>query len=57
MTDAEGLDYTPSGNQHNSTRHCSKSESSHKGKTSVFSAVRSFFNNHHATVEKPGAIL
>ncbi|XP_042089074.1 coiled-coil domain-containing protein 50 isoform X3 [Ovis aries] len=31
MTDAEGLDYTPSGNQHNSTRHYSKSESSHKG--------------------------
>ncbi|XP_055263867.1 coiled-coil domain-containing protein 50 isoform X1 [Moschus berezovskii] len=30
MTDAEGLDYTP-GNQHNSTRHCSKTESSHKG--------------------------
>ncbi|XP_032731541.1 coiled-coil domain-containing protein 50 isoform X2 [Lontra canadensis] len=31
MTDAEDLDYTHFTNQHNSTRHFSKSESSHKG--------------------------
>lgn len=31
MTEAEDLDYTHGTNQHNSTRHFSKSESSHKG--------------------------
>uniref|UniRef100_A0A8D0TBV4 Coiled-coil domain containing 50 n=1 Tax=Sus scrofa TaxID=9823 RepID=A0A8D0TBV4_PIG len=35
MTDAEDLDYTHFTNQHNSTRHFSKAESSHKGKKNI----------------------
>lgn len=36
MTDAEDLDYTHFTNQHNSTRHFSKSESTHKGKKNIY---------------------
>lgn len=43
MTDAEDLDYTHFTNQHNSTRHFPKSESSYKGKKNVYGKVEDLF--------------
>ncbi|XP_060054487.1 coiled-coil domain-containing protein 50 isoform X2 [Erinaceus europaeus] len=39
MTDAEDLDFTHFTNQHNSTRHLPKSESSHKGKEKTITNI------------------
>ncbi|XP_044893071.1 coiled-coil domain-containing protein 50 isoform X1 [Felis catus] len=54
MTEAEDLDYTHVTNQHNSTRHFSKSESSHKD---VHIVETEAHNDHRIYPKSPGLLM